>query len=778
VRTCRVLIHDVQPRLFESLVELLMSTRADVSIVAAGEDQGEVDLEISGSPDPDPGTTRLLVGVNGTHARLEVSHGELTQEVLALAVAAAVREQPDLTWYEALVDAAGRFSEVLDEAVACATEAYEAGGGPGDWVEAFKAGRTDFGGAPMSAAFSRASAMAPGPGASLPADSASGRMIRDYDLSPRQVDVLLACLFNELDARFAKRYAYLVGDSLAAGPTVDVLAELLCSDTRDRLSLVSDLESGVLVSAGLIHRTSAGEAIRHQVFALDDSVRRILLGDESPDEADTIIDPELSPRTSDEWAPPSGGPTPAVVAALGTGRLVHVHGGVDADRRSRALDIADEVGCRLLVVSWTRFADLDLLGAHRLRRHCLRTGLRCLVEGVPRDADAELLRLAGSARVALTSGPDALPPGGPVWLLNDAYRSPTLPERRIIWTAAADWTGSAPADGLEALVLRFGVAVDRAAEALIAAGADDAPYTSQDVAAVLSEQTREDAGGLLQPLKPRASFDDLVLNAETRLGLEEARNRIIFRDVVTGRLGWDRMTDRLTGTYLLFAGPAGAGKTLAAEALAHELGLPVQLLEISALFSRWVGDFEERVDRVFQAAQSSGALLVVNEADAILGPRTQVVHAQDRYANAGTSHVLSRLEQFTGHVVFTTNLLGVNNIDPAFHRRISAVVRFHQPDRQQREELWRTVWPTRTRDGADVEIAFETGMDAYFSDLARDHALSGGSIANVARSATFLAAARDAETPVVTQEDVRAALAQELSKIGDFRALTRTRVAT
>lgn len=757
-----------------------MSARADVTIIradAAGEAE-RVDLVISGSSDPDPQTTRLVIGVNGTHSRLEVSYGELTQDVLALAIAAALREQPPRSWYETLLDAGEGFSELLEEAVDCATEAYGAGGGFTDWVEAFRAGRADFGGAPMSGVFPRSSLLAAQPSAALPADSAPARMIHDYDLSPRQVAVLLACLFNELDARFARRYAYLVGDSLAAGPTVDVLAALLCSDAKDRLSLMSDLATGVLVSAGLIHQTPPGEAVRHQVFALDDSVRRILLGDESQDEADTILDPELTPRVSDQWAPPAGGPTPSVLAALGKGRLVHVHGGVDADRRSRALDIATAIGSRLLVVPWARFSDLGQLGAHRLRRHCLRLDLRCLVEGVPRDADAELLRLAVSARVALTSGPDALPPGGPVRPLNDPVRPPTLAERRIIWESAADWTGSAPAEGLEALILRFGVGVDRAADALVAAGAEDESFTTQDVAAVVSEQTRDDAGGLLQPLKPRARFNDLVLTAETRRGLEEARDRIVFRDVVTGRLGWDRMTDRQTGTYLLFAGPAGTGKTLAAEALAHELGLPVQLLEISALFSRWVGDFEERVDRVFQAAQSGGALLVVNEADAILGPRTQVVHAQDRYANAGTAHVLSRLEQFTGHVVFTTNLLGVNNIDPAFHRRITAVVRFHQPDREQREELWRSVWPTRTRDGAEVEIAFEPGADAYFSDLARDHALSGGSIANVARSATFRAAARDADTPVVTQDDVRAALSQELSKIGDFRSLTRTRVPT
>jgi hypothetical protein len=757
-----------------------MSTRADVTIIRGDTEvpADDVDLAITGSADPDPQTTKLVVGVNGTHSRLEVSYGELTKDVLDLAVVAALREQPQRSWYETLLDAGQRFGDILDEAVAVAAEAYDAGGGFTEWAEAFRAGRTDFGGAPLAGHSQMSSVLAGDPRTAIPTDSAAARLVRDYGLSPRQVDVLLCCLFNELDARFAQRYAYLVGDSLAAGPTVDVLAALLCSDATDRLSLMSDLNSGTLVGFGLIRRSPDGEAIRHQIFTLDDSVRRILLGDESADESDTILDPQVTPRASSLWSPPMGGPSPAVLAAFEGRDLVHIHGGVEADRRSRALDVAHAVGSMLVVVPWARFSTLDQLGAHRLRRSCLRLAARCLVEDVPRDADLGLLRLAASARVALTTGSCALPPGGPARLRNDAFRPPTLAERRIIWESAADWTTSAPADGLDPLVRRFGVGVDRAADALVTAASGVQQFSSQDVAAVLSEQTRDDAGGLLHPLVPRATLDDLVLSTETRRGLEEARDRILLRDVVIVRLGWDRITDRQTGTYLLFAGPAGTGKTLAAEALANELGLPVQLLEISALFSRWVGDFEERVDRVFQAAQAGGALLVVNEADAILGPRTQVLQAQDRYANAGTAHVLSRLEQFTGHVVFTTNLLGVNNIDPAFHRRITTVVRFQQPDRRQREELWRSVWPTQTRDGAEVQIFFEPGSEGYFRDLARDHPLSGGSIANIARSATFLAAARDAEAPVVMQADVRAALSLELRKIGDFRFLTGKPVST
>jgi vesicle-fusing ATPase len=388
------------------------------------------------------------------------------------------------------------------------------------------------------------------------------------------------------------------------------------------------------------------------------------------------------------------------------------------------------------------------------------------------------MRLLRTARVAITSGPEPLPPQGEGHVWNDEVRPPTMAERRTIWSSAASWTGEMPVDGLEPLIRRFGVPIDRAADILSATSRANASFTTMDVAATAARYTMDDADGLLRAVQPRARLDDLVLAEDTRRALIDAKNRIVNRDLVFQQLGWDWMTDRLTGTYLLFAGPAGTGKTIAAEALAHELGLPVQLLEISALFSRWVGDFEEHVDKVFAAAQASGALLVANEADAILGPRTQVLHGQDRYANAGTAHILSRLEQFTGYVVFTTNLLGTNNIDPAFHRRITALVRFHQPDAAQRETLWRSVWPTTARDGTEVVLRFDLGpegRDAYFRRLAHEHPLSGGSISSIARSATFLAAAREDDVPTVTERDLSRALAQELAKIGDFRSLTLAR---
>lgn len=777
--SCKVLISDVEPRLLESLVELLLHSRADVEVVRPGKGAvlQDVDLTIRGVRDLEASCPRLLVSNNGASSRLELPQGELSLDILDLALSAALGRRPARDWYELLVGAWHRFDDLLTAAVDAASAAYDSGGGFSEWTEAFRAGRTDFGGPLRSGSRLDPSALIAGdPAAVIPGSTPIGRLVRNYGLTPRQVDVLLACLFNEFDGRYGQRYAFLVGDAMGTGPTADLLAALFCADAGERLELMSDLTSGPLVKYGLVSRGPVALPIRHQAFALERSVLRIFLADESPDPQDVLLDPRLTARGALD-SPALSGDTDAPIAALRRGDLVHIHGGDETSQRSRALDIAAAQGSRLLAVPWSTFSTYDHADTHRLRRDCLRLDVRCLVDGVPQSVDAEHVGQLVDAQAAMSTGPGPLPPGGMLHVWNDEVQRPNLGERRIIWDRAAEWTGAAPEDGIEPLVRRFGVPIDRAVDVLTSA-ASQGSFTTLEVTELLSHHMANEAGGLLHAVQPRATFDDLVLADDTRRALVDARNRIVNRDLVMEQLGWDRMTDRLTGTYLLFAGPPGTGKTIAAEALAHELGLPVQLLEISSLLSKWVGEFEEHVDKVFAATQASGALLVVNEADAILGPRTQVVHGQDRYANAGTAHLLSRLEQFTGFVVFTTNLLGTNNIDPAFHRRLTALVRFHQPDAGQRETLWRSVWPTTARDGTEVVLRFDLGSegrDMYFRRLAQEHPLSGGSISNIARSATFLAAARADDVPTITETDLGHALAQELAKIGDFRSLTLAR---
>ncbi len=157
------------------------------------------------------------------------------------------------------------------------------------------------------------------------------------------------------------------------------------------------------------------------------------------------------------------------------------------------------------------------------------------------------------------------------------------------------------------------------------------------VTAALFDATADDADGMLVTAHPKVTLADLVIDDETRRDLRYACARIRNREQVIVDQGWDRRSSRLTGTYLMFAGPPGTGKTMAAEAIANELGLPVQYLELSALLSRWVGEFEKSVDKVFATAEGNGGIVILNEADAVLARRTDVDSVNARYANASTS---------------------------------------------------------------------------------------------------------------------------------------------
>jgi len=219
-----------------------------------------------------------------------------------------------------------------------------------------------------------------------------------------------------------------------------------------------------------------------------------------------------------------------------------------------------------------------------------------------------------------------------------------------------------------------------------------------------------------------------------------ARNRSLVHD------DWG-MADRQgrgLGLGALFHGPSGTGKTLAAEVLGTEMDLDVYRVDLSQLVSKYVGETEKNLRRVFDAAEGGGAILLFDECDAIFGKRGEVEHGQDRYANLEVSYLLQRMESYRGIAILTTNLRSA--IDPAFMRRLRFVVGFPFPDFERRVALWRHALPP----GVPIE-----GID--FQRLARLN-VAGGSIRNIALHAAFLAA--DALHPVRMTHLRRAALAE------------------
>jgi hypothetical protein len=253
---------------------------------------------------------------------------------------------------------------------------------------------------------------------------------------------------------------------------------------------------------------------------------------------------------------------------------------------------------------------------------------------------------------------------------------------------------------------------------------------------------------LAQRIRPRRSWDDLVLTVSRREQLQSIVSRYRHASEVYDRWGFSPVPSR--GLVALFSGPSGTGKTLAAEILAGELGLDMFKLDLSAVVSKYIGETEKNLDQVFDAAGIGNVVLFFDEADALFGKRSEVKDARDRYANIEVSYLLQRIERFDGVVVLATNF--EKSIDEAFLRRIHTRIDFVLPAADERLAIWRRHLPP----AAPVE-----GLDLDW--LSQHFELTGGQIRNASVHAAFLAA--DAATPITMPLVVRA-VAQELRKAG------------
>jgi SpoVK/Ycf46/Vps4 family AAA+-type ATPase len=245
-------------------------------------------------------------------------------------------------------------------------------------------------------------------------------------------------------------------------------------------------------------------------------------------------------------------------------------------------------------------------------------------------------------------------------------------------------------------------------------------------------QARPRLEGLAQRIEPAATWDDLILPDSQKQVLSQIAVHVRQRAKVYQTWGFGRKGSRGLGISALFAGASGTGKTMAAEVLAKELRLDLYRIDLSQVVSKYIGETEKNLRRVFDAADEGAAVLLFDEADALFGKRSEVKDSHDRYANIEVSYLLQRMEAYRGLAVLTTNRKSA--LDQAFLRRIRFVVEFPFPEAAQRAEIWRRIFPEATpTDGLRIDR------------LSRLHA-TGGHIRNIAMGAAFLAA--DAGEPV------------------------------
>ena len=300
-----------------------------------------------------------------------------------------------------------------------------------------------------------------------------------------------------------------------------------------------------------------------------------------------------------------------------------------------------------------------------------------------------------------------------------------------LWQAAFDHLHLTAPSGLDEVAQQFDFPPEAIMQTAVAAVENSrfdsrSTVTAQDLWQACRRFSDRRMEGPAQRLDPQFTWDDLVLPDDVAEQLQEIALQVRYRHRVYEGWGFGAKLPRGRGVTALFAGPSGTGKTMAAEVIAGELGLDLYRIDLASTVSKYVGETEKNLKRLFDAAEHGGAILFFDEADALFGKRTEVKDSHDRYANIEVNYLLQRMEDYRGLAVLATNRKGA--LDRAFLRRLRFLVDFPFPDSVSRRLIWEKSFPT----GAPLgEINFDALSRLEFA---------GGSIRNITLNAAFLAA--------------------------------------
>ncbi|HKE79115.1 MAG TPA: ATP-binding protein [Solirubrobacteraceae bacterium] len=541
-------------------------------------------------------------------------------------------------------------------------------------------------------------------------------------LDDRDTALLALCAAPELDARLGRLFGFLHDDLTRRLASPRLAARLLADGEAGRLDVLARLAAG-----GRLRRTGAvelveedsGIAVADRLLKIDPSLAGHLLGAQlqPADPAERLVAPADDPGRPATLAELCGLTGPDAIPVLAVG--------ADAPEL-----LAAALGRPVLVVSGRHAAAQDAAAAAWLRA-ALAGAAPCFavdeLDPVHREAAGAVLgQLAGP--VLLWARSSAGLPLGDLSVMVVSVPPLTFAERVTAWRRVLPDTD---VDGVAAR-FRLGLGqISRAADIARASARREARSTlaSGDLERGAREASRTALGTLATRVEPRYGWDDLVLPSRQLEQLRQIDARLRHRDLVLSGWGFERVAGRAEGLKILFAGPSGTGKSMASSVLAAGLGLDLFRIDLAGLVSKYVGETEQNLDRLFAAAHDANAVLLFDEADALFGKRSEVKDAHDRYANIEVAYLLQRMEDHPGAVVLATNLR--SNMDDAFLRRLDVVVDFPLPTVDDRERLWRHMLPDEAPVDGDVDVA----------ELAKLFEVTGGSIRNCTITAAFLAAA-------------------------------------
>lgn len=601
--------------------------------------------------------------------------------------------------------------------------------------------------------------------------------LRDtFQLTGFEIDLLLIALGPELDPRYELAYAYLQDDLTRRRPRVNLALDLLCETPAAKLARRAHFAPEAALRRHRLLNLSLDPGqpespLLGQVLQVDQQVVRFLVGAEGLDGRLAPFCERVVPRVSlaDVGLPPATAERfAALLEPAWTGEApltLCFHGPSARARRLASEAVAAYLGEDLLVAHLPA-VPLETL-APVLVREGRFGGSVLLLEGWDRLAGDDpgwerlLAAVAEEGGGVIFGGetPWRPVPSGPLGVFSLSLPLPDWGARRAGWEALLGDTALAPED-LDALAGRFRLSLEQIEDAVAAArqqarwraaAPGGAAPGRAELFAAARGQTGHELAALARKIEPAATWADLVLPPQAVVPLRELCRRVALDQRVAGEWGFARRLSRGRGVNALFAGPSGTGKTMAAEVVANELELDLYQIDLARVVSKYIGETEKNLDRIFSAATGANAILFFDEADALFGKRSEVQDAHDRYANVEISYLLQKIEAYDGVAILATNLR--QHLDEAFLRRLAFSIHFPFPGVPERRRLWAGIFPPETPLGADVDL----------DTLAARFALSGGSIRNVALAAAFLAADQGAP---VTMRHLLDAVRREYEKVG------------
>ena len=599
-----------------------------------------------------------------------------------------------------------------------------------------------------------------------------------FNLSDFEWWAFVVCLAPALDLRYERIYGYLQDDVTRTFASTDLILHLLVPDGLLRLQYLPEFDrQNALRTFRLIvpiEESSKPVSALRQAFRVESGVVNWLLGTYVPsaelgegavfypadEESDDLSAAEIFslPKMPDKET------------VINVQPMLSLHGPDILQQELTARQMAAALGRSLLkiilpseeepstalVKLYPAVRDARLLNALLFVQGCdlFIDSEGCLLPGVFHVLHLiEDTVLLGSQR-AFHFNADM--PGNDSALMSVHFENLTAAERADLWTVLLDGVADQiPHDELMILSGQFsltsGQIVAAASSAMSNALQKGHSLQTSDLFEAARLHSGHHLAELAHKIEPRYVWEDLVLPETPITMLTEMVSMVQSRPMVLETWGLGSKLSAGSGVSALFSGPPGTGKTLAAQIMANQLGIDLYRIDLSTVVSKYIGETEKNLERIFREASESNAILFFDEADSIFGKRSEVKDAHDRYANIEVGYLLQRMEDYSGVAILATNLRA--NLDEAFTRRLQFIINFPFPDEEYRLRIWEVLMPP------DMPVA----DDLDFRLLADRFKLAGGSIRNIIVSAAYLAAA---DGGVVTMDHLLHGTRREFQKMG------------